>query len=149
MRDVRCVTRAWGRGSLNLHGCTRRASGSTTRTERMQCLFVEDRLIGARGSMIMYNEFCHVCSRPTQIAVTSGFQEEIRFCGIFPLDRGIAGVDAISRDIPGFTGMVGRYVYDSLVHTLRMYRITKPWYIKRKTSGFEIWPLHAGTAVVK
>ena len=41
----------------------------------------------------MYNNY-HVCSRTTQIMETSRFQEEIRFCGIFPLDRGIAGVDA-------------------------------------------------------
>ena len=62
-----------------------------------------------RRSPDRYHVQCHVCSRTTQIPETSRFQEEIRFCGIFPLDRGIAGVDAISRDIPGFTGMVGRY----------------------------------------
>ena len=81
--------------TYTLHDCTCSTSRSTTRTVRMQCLFVVDRLI---GTMIMYNEFCHMCNRTTRIPVTSGFQEKIRFCGICPLDRRIAGVDAISRD---------------------------------------------------
>ena len=81
--------------TYTLHDCTCSTSRSTTRTVRMQCLFVVDRLI---GTMIMYNEFCHMCNRMTRILVTSGFQEKIRFCGICPLDRRIAGVDAISRD---------------------------------------------------
>ena len=64
----------------------------------------------------MYND-CHVCSRTTQIPETSRFQEEIRFCGIFPLDRGIAGVDAISRDgweVYNIVNMSSRYLLESM-----------------------------------
>ena len=58
-------------------------------------------------AMIMNNAICVPSHDPN--SGSFGISRGIRLCGIFPLDRGIAGVHAISRDFPGFTGMVEKY----------------------------------------
>ena len=104
--------------TYTLHDCTCSTSRSTTRTVRMQCLFVVDRLI---GTMIMYNEFCHVCSRTTRIPVTLGFQEKIRFRGIFHSIAGLREWMRFLRMVGGMLKTRGKFASQHLLQKV------KPW----------------------